>query len=258
MKILIAGTGNVAQALGKAFVRAGHTVIGVVGRNEQKTLQLARRLQSKPFFSFSKVPLSADLTVIAVKDDAIPVVAKLLPDLKGTVVHTSGTTDISVLKRFRKRGVLWPVETISTSGSIRFKNVPFVMESGDETSARRLMQLISSLSGVAYVLDSQQRRTLHLAAVMVNNFTNYLLTAAEDILQREELPKELLKKLAESTISNAFHSGARNVQTGPARRNDLKTMDLHLRYLSFHPDYAHLYRVLSSLIANVHKEPQKP
>jgi predicted short-subunit dehydrogenase-like oxidoreductase (DUF2520 family) len=258
MKILISGTGNVAQALGKAFSVAGHTIIGVAGRNKEKTLLLADKLKTKPIFSFSKVPLSADLNVIAVKDDAISVVAKSLPDLKGTVVHTSGSTDISTLKRFRKHGVLWPVETFSSSHRISFKNVPFVIESGDELSTIRLMQLVNSLSGETYLLDSHQRRTLHLTAVIVNNFTNYLLTAAEDILQKESLPIDLLKKLAESTIRNAFKSGAKNSQTGPARRNDRKTIDLHLKYLAFNKDYAHLYEVFSALIANVHKEPSKP
>lgn len=258
MKVLIIGTGNVATALGKAFAAAGHQLTGVAGRDEIKTRKLAAKLKTTPFFSFSEVPLSADLTVIAVKDDAINLVASKLPKLKGVVIHTSGSTNISALKKFARRGVLWPVETISKSNRGKFKGVPFVIEGGDEKTTALLMQTVHSLSGETYVMDSERRQVMHMAAVIVNNFTNYLLTVAEDILQKESLPFEVLRKLSESTIENAFRTGAKASQTGPAARNDRKTLEQHLKLLSSSKDYSRLYSIISKMIARVHKVPAKP
>lgn len=258
MKILIIGTGNVAAALGKAFLAAGHQLAGIAGRDETKTRKLASRLKTNPFFSFSKIPVSADLTVIAVKDDAISSVASQLPKIRGVVVHTSGSTNISALKRFAHRGVLWPVETISKTNRGKFKGVPFVIEGADERTTTLLMRAVHSLSGETYVMDSDQRKVMHMAAVIVNNFTNYLLTVAEDILQKESLPFEVLQKLSESTVQNAFRSGAKSSQTGPAARNDRKTIEQHFQYLSQNRDYERLYRMISEMISRVHKVPSKP
>jgi predicted short-subunit dehydrogenase-like oxidoreductase (DUF2520 family) len=257
MKILIAGTGNVALALGKAFTGAGHTLIGITGRDAVKTGIAASKLNTAAFPGFSKLPLSADLIVIAVKDDAIADVVKRLPSFRGTVVHTSGSTPMELLKKFKRHGVLWPVATIPKPRKGQFTKVPFVIESNHEKSTTLLMQAVHSLSGETYLLDSEQRKVLHLAAVVVNNFTNYLLTVAEDILRKESLPFEILHKLSESTVQNAFKAGAKVSQTGPARRNDHKTMDLHLKYLAGNKDYARLYRMISELITRVHKEQVK-
>jgi predicted short-subunit dehydrogenase-like oxidoreductase (DUF2520 family) len=117
------------------------------------------------------------------------------------------------------------------------------------------MLLAASISDRIYILDSRQRAILHVAAVFANNFTNYLLGVAIDLIRTGDLPSELLESLAKSTVTNAFTYGAMEAQTGPARRGDMKTINRHLKILKKNPEYYELYRVLTDLIGKVHKNP---
>ena len=57
---------------------------------------------------------------------------------------------------------------------------------------KKLAKLIGSKS---FPLDSSQREQLHLAAVLVNNFTNHLFAEADLICEQNNLPFDLLLPL---------------------------------------------------------------
>ncbi|MFM7079733.1 MAG: DUF2520 domain-containing protein [Bacteroidota bacterium] len=65
----------------------------------------------------------------------------------------------------------------------------------------------------------------------------------------------MLHTLAETTIKNAFAAHPRSVQTGPAKRNDQKTIRKHLAFLKNNPAAKKLYATLSESIAAVHNKP---
>lgn len=80
----------------------------------------------------------------------------------------------------------------------------------------------------------------------VNNFPNHLYVLADSLLKKNNLPFEIFSPLMFSTVE----SGVKNPkasQTGPAKRNDKKTMSAHLKLL---PDknYRILYKLLSNSI----------
>ena len=257
MKIFIVGSGNVAFAMGKAFRKAGHNIRGVYGRNQANTVKLAKALSCKTYLQLQDLPLNGDLYLIAVKDDAISEISKKLPALKGLVVHTSGTVPLSVLSKFKKHGVFYPVETITATGKTSFRRVPICLEASGENEMKSLMKLANTISQKIYVLNSNQRMALHIAAVFTNNFSNYLLTIASSILNKEHLSVELLENLANSTIKNAFIKGPLSAQTGPARRNDTTTINNHLRYLRFNKNYKEAYQLMTRQIMDVHNKLKK-
>ena len=76
--------------------------------------------------------INSDLTIIAVNDDKIKDVISLLPDIP--TVHTSGNTDISVLKGyFNNYGVLYPLQTFKKSLASNPKSeTPFLIESNNK------------------------------------------------------------------------------------------------------------------------------
>jgi predicted short-subunit dehydrogenase-like oxidoreductase (DUF2520 family) len=254
MKVFIIGTGNVATTLGKAFTGAGHSITGIFGRTEKNVRSLAKKLHCKSYTDPAAIPLNADVYLIAIKDDALESVVTKLPELKGVVAHTAGATPMKILGRFRYHGVFYPVETITKTFRVSLKQVPICIEGFDETSFKKLMQLARSVSEETYSLDSDQRAVLHLAAVYTNNFTNALLGIAGDLLENENLPLNLLKPLALTTVKNAFSHGAIESQTGPAKRNDTRTLQKHLELLSLNEEYSRIYRLLSRHIRNVHKK----
>jgi hypothetical protein len=91
---------------------------------------------------------------------------------------------------------------------------------------------------------------LHVAGVVVNNFTNHLYAVAEDFCGKENIDFKLLFPLIQETAQRLNHFSAKDVQTGPALRNDVFTLDKHLRILSAHPKLKYLYLKLTNSIMN--------
>lgn len=238
-----------ATQLGTAFKKLGHKIVFVYSPNISHAATLGTRLNTawgKSLDALEQYP--ADVCILAVKDDAIAEVVKKMPPLKNSLIlHTSGATDISVLKKkFKNCGVLWQVQTMKAGTKIDFKEVPLVIEANNPSSKTKLMQLARSLSPKIYSLNSQQRRVLHLGAVWVNNFPNHLYYLSERLLKKHHLPYELFGSLILSTAENGIKNPKAS-QTGPAKRNDKKTMQEHLKLL---PDknYRALYKLLSQSI----------
>ena len=75
-----------------------------------------------------------------------------------------------------------------------------------------------------------------------------MLFQAKTILDSEGIDFNLLKPLARETIEKAFYMMPELAQTGPARRNDVKTMQAHLEKLKENPELAGLYKQISGSI----------
>lgn len=249
MKIFLIGSGNVATQLGIAFKRCGHEIVFVYSPNIHHAARLGEALKSSWGKTLKAIPhFPADMYIIAVKDDAITEVIKQMPPLKNKlVIHTSGATDISILKKkFKNCGVLWQIQTIKARTKVDFKKVPLVIEASNLSAEKTIRKLANDLSDKVYSFNSKQRRVLHLGAVWVNNFPNHMYMLAEALLKKHNMPFELFGPLMLSTTE----SGMKNpeaAQTGPAKRNDKKTMSAHLKLL---PDknYRTLYKLLSKSI----------
>jgi len=153
--------------------------------------------------------------------------------------------------------VIYPVETITGKLNLSFRNIPLCIEAESEITLQQLLRLASSISEKIFLLDSKERAKLHLAAVFTNNFTNHLLNIATGMLDKEKLPHELLKRLAETTVKNAFQLGPIAAQTGPAKRNDQHTIQKHLNELKADTQLYELYRLITKQITDVHNKSKK-
>ena len=99
-------------------------------------------------------------------------------------------------------------------------------------------------------LAEADRFKMHVAGVFVNNFTNHLYAVAEDFCSKESLDFKLLLPLIQSTAQRIKEISPKDIQTGPAHRNDVFTLDKHLRLLSAHPKLKYLYLKLTDSIMN--------
>lgn len=256
MKIYIIGSGKVATLLGKMLMKYGYRPLGICGRNHKAVHALAKVLGCQSFDSAKDIPANGDLYFIAVKDDAIGLVAKSLKHVKGALIHTSGATPLAALGRKKRAGVFYPVSTIRENFPKTFKKVPICLEATDETTMKKLGVIATALSNKIYLLDSPERARLHLAAVFTNNFTNHLLGIAMNLLDENHLPPELLEFLAVSTVRNAFENGAFESQTGPAVRHDTRTIQRHLNALKSDKQAYEIYNLITNQLLRVHKKPK--
>ena len=110
------------------------------------------------------------------------------------------------------------------------------------------------LSDRVFHINSRQRLYLHLAAVFASNFTNHMYHISSVILEKEELPADLLIPLIIETASKVRTIHPSESQTGPAVRNDQNVIKKHLDLLSFSPEIREIYAILSRNISRYRQE----
>jgi predicted short-subunit dehydrogenase-like oxidoreductase (DUF2520 family) len=229
------GSGNLAWPLAQDLEKAGHFIPVVYSRNQDSALLMAAQLYDTQVIEtpdFSDYDL--DLLVIAVSDDAIEQVSRdLWVNEETMVVHTSGGRPIEILDHLETNyGVFYPLQTFTKEKAIDLSDVPICIEAENTRVHEILFDVGKSISSKVVVLNSEQRKTIHLAAVFANNFTNHMLFWAKTVLDSEGLDFNLLKPLCKETVEKAFHLTPELAQTGPARRGDVETMKRHLDQLS--------------------------
>jgi len=196
---VVMGSGNVATHLSEALLNAGFSV-----------LQLWKR---------GEVLRDADVYFIAFSDDAIEEVSKLIPDGK-LFAHTSGSVELA------RGGVFYPLQTFSKNLEVDWATIPILIENSEI-----LVDIAKKISNNVQLTTPEQRRQLHLSAVFACNFTNHLWTVSEQLLAEKDLSFDLLKPLIYQTVRKIEGCSPRDAQTGPAVRNDEKTIARHREML---------------------------
>lgn len=257
MNIVLLGSGNVATHLGRAFKMAGQTIVQVWSRNPEHATELADTLAAEAISDMEDVSRSADLYIISVKDDAIRTVATSLKLDNKLIVHTSGSVGLDVLDGISSRvGVFYPLQTFSKSKAVDFRQVPIAIEAREADDVAVIRSVADRLSEKVIELNSQQRKTLHVAAVFACNFTNHLYAISKDLLDKQELDFELIRPLINETADKIKLNDPQDVQTGPAVRGDQQTIETHLSMLDDQPELREIYEKLSQSIVNLHKRTQ--
>ena len=163
------------------------------------------------------------------------------------VVHTSGTASLETLDPKNKRGVFYPLQTFSKNKEIDFSEIPFCLETENESDYALLEAVAKSISNSVFSINSEQRKALHVSAVFVNNFTNHLYQIGQEICEEHQVPFEILKPLIQETAKKINILNPIDAQTGPAKRNDSSTIETHLEYLTSE-NQKNIYKLLTQSI----------
>ena len=247
IKITIIGSGNVAQHLIDAFAKSNAVEIIQVFSRTQK--QISPLLDTSKITNDWNALAETDLYIIAVSDDAIADVSSQLPFENRLVVHTSGSASLTSLDSKNRKGVFYPLQTFTKGKAIDFKTIPFCLEAQLESDYALLEKVASAISYSIHKIDSHQRKALHVAAVFVNNFTNYLYQLGNDICQENHVSFDILKPLILETAEKSLTISPKDAQTGPAKRNDIKTIEAHESFLS-NKNQSTIYKILTQSIQN--------
>ncbi len=248
--ISIIGAGNVATQLGMTLYKEGYFISQIYSRSQKNASLLSKKIKAEAISDLKKLNQDSSIYIIAVKDDVIELVAKQLKLKDKIVVHTSGSVSIDVLKKSSKNfGVFYPLQTFSKNKKINFKTIPICIEANNTATSTTLQYFAKSISENVKKVNSGQRQKIHLTAVFASNFSNHMYAIAESLLAKDKLSLDLLKPLIEETANKIKDNKPNAVQTGPAMRNDKKTMDSHLKLLSKEKDLQKIYTLLSQSIA---------
>lgn len=243
--VVILGTGNVATHLFRAFSQSPRIRVKQVYNHDSTSLNF---FEGKAPTTTSIQDLeTADLYLLALKDDVIPRYAEKLKSYDGLIAHTSGAVPLEALQGPRRTGVFYPLQTFSRDLEVDYSSIPFCLESSDPRDMQLLHQLAEGLSAPAYEINSPQRKQLHLAAVFVCNFVNHLYTIGQDLCEKHQMPFKILEPLIMATAQKIQQAPPREVQTGPAIRGDNSTIAAHLDLLK-NPDHTAIYELLTRAI----------
>lgn len=261
IEVVILGFGNVGQHLYNAFMHSNQVkVIQVYNRTVSV---FSSEMVSNYTTSLSNIK-KADIYIIAIPDDAISDFSEKLSIRKQLVVHTSGSVGMNELSGNNRKGIFYALQTFSAATDVDFNEIPICIEAESEADVKTLVKLGEAISEKVVVINSQQRRKLHLAAVFVNNFVNHLYHISAEILDKNNLDFDLLKPLITETAKKVLVLSPSEAQTGPALRNDQKTIEKHLSLLTemrapdgINTNLAELYQLITKNIQNLSANPTK-
>ncbi len=254
MKVALVGSGNVATVLGKVIHKAGHQIVQVLGRNENNAKALAQNFNC-PYGSFKTTGYKdADIYLLAITDTALYHLDQYVQLNNKLVVHTAGSVSKDVLKNISSNyGIIYPLQSL-IKDSEEVPEIPLFVDGSNYETTDVIRDFAKTFSNSVTVADDKERLKYHVAAVLVNNFTNHLFAMADVFCQKENIDFPQLYPLINETIRRVQLYSPESVQTGPAIREDIYTLGKHLQVLSAHPDLKYLYLKLSESILKLHQK----
>lgn len=251
MQIVIIGSGNVATVLGRLCKQQGHEIVLVMSRNKLHAKILADELHCAYADYNEKLTENAGLYLLAVSDTALYEMDKNFTLGNKLVLHTAGSVSKDVLKTISTNyGVLYPLQSLRKEMKY-LAETPFLIDGNTADTITLIEDFARTLSSSISIANDQQRLKLHVSAVLVSNFTNHLYALAESFCIKEQLDYALLGPLIKETAQRAVAFSPAAVQTGPAVRNDVFTIEKHLQILHEYPQIKNLYIRLSESIMKV-------
>jgi predicted short-subunit dehydrogenase-like oxidoreductase (DUF2520 family) len=248
MDIVIVGTGNTATVLGRKLKNAGHRIVQVFGRDSTAASELAYALGTESTNYWNVVTRNADLYILAVSDIVVEDVFQELQLSDKIVVHTAASVPLGVLKgKTARYGVFYPLQSLKKEVH-HLPDIPIIIDASDNRTLDLLENLARTISSRVFVAGDEMRVKLHLAAVMVNNFTNHLYALMETYCREEGLDFHLLLPLIKETASRLDDVSPSKTQTGPAVRNDTTTIEKHLDLLQKYPQLKRMYELFTESI----------
>lgn len=253
MKVVIIGSGNVATALGRSIVAAGHAIVQVAGRNNEAVNRLAAEWRAAATAEWGTVDKTADIYLISLSDAALPGLAGRLALPGKLVLHTAGALPAGALRGVTDRsGVLYPLQSFR-SGIAAPEEFPLLIDAVRPEDIPVIRVFAETLTRQVVEANDAVRLKLHVAAVLVNNFTNHLYTLASDFCREEDIDFTLLLPLIRETADRVGPSAPREVQTGPAMRGDRITLERHKQILSNYHNINQLYELFTILIEEYYR-----
>jgi len=254
MKVVLIGSGSVATHLGLALQAKGCTISQVYSRNVLNAETLAKKLNTTFITDISEIYMDADIYFYALTDNAFKSILKKIVMPEGIQVHTAGCIPMNEFEGYTsKYGVFYPLQTFSKNRSVDFSQIPVYIEASNFEVQQQLLEIANLLTQKTYLIDSEHRKKLHLAAVFACNFTNYMYDVASVILEDSGFLFEMIQPLIAETAGKIKIMNPYDAQTGPAVRMDEITISKHLKMLDKHPEFKKIYKLMTKNINKRHK-----
>ena len=248
MEMVIIGSGNVATVLGHRFRDAGHRIRQVYSREMAHAARLGEELGCEAVSRWEDLYRDADVYLVALSDDALRGLGGKVSLPGRLVLHTAGAVSKEVLLDVSiNSGVLYPLQSLRKELK-PYPEIPLLIDANQPADRERIAALARSISGQVSAASDGQRLKLHLAAVLVNNFTNHLYTLAAAYCENEGADFSMLLPLIRATAERLTDTTPAEAQTGPAKRGDEATIQRHLKLIDNYKDIKEIYTLMTQQI----------
>lgn len=199
---------------------------------------------------------------ITVPDDQIQSVVRQISllDVPGKnaklVLHASGVYSLAALNPLHEAGYniacAHPLLAINDPVTAREKlhSAWFAIEDTDDEKVEfSLVDFFNKCGNRTFKINPARKALYHTAACTLSNYLVTLMDVSQKIFEKSGMPGEIVHQAAlpllESVVDNLRNKDCRDALTGPIRRGDLHTIEMHLESLrAFIPEIAELYKLL--------------
>lgn len=252
------GSGNVATHLAQILFQKGIVIKQICSRLLSNAIFLAQKVNAEGIDHIQNIDENVDIIFCCTKDDLIFKICNKIAKQKKIpyIVHTSGTVGLEVFDsikgKFSGVGIFYPLQTFSKSNAVDFSEIPIGITTENKTLEKKLFELSSLITKHTFIISDEDRKHLHLSAVLVNNFVNHLFAIAQHYCEENDLDFNLLKPLIYQTIAKIDTVPAIDAQTGPAKRNDADIIQKHLAMLDDDKLTKNIYQALTESILSMY------
>ncbi|MBO5865504.1 MAG: DUF2520 domain-containing protein [Bacteroidaceae bacterium] len=248
-RVVLVGAGNMATAIAYALKEGGNTPVAVWSRTLESAELLGGRVGCTFTTDIASLPV-ADIYIISVTDNALHGVASAVAERfpNALLLHTAGSIPMDALHEVgaTRYGVLYPMQTVNKNNPVSLKNITTFIEGCCDDVIALIEKMAYVISDKVVYATSEQRCSLHVAAVFACNFPNAVYNMAYELMQRNSLPFDAMLPLIDEAARKVHRMLPQEAQTGPARRGDENVMNLHKSMLD--GELANIYETLSDYI----------
>ena len=244
-KIYVVGYGNLGKHLSEYFIQNSINFGGIF--TDQSISIAGIDIYRKS--AINLILKKGDVLFVTTKDDEIASVIHQVENPDVVKIYCSGSVSLESLSTISNCGAWYPLYSFSGNASIDWNKVPVFIEYSNEYVFELLSNICGELNKEFHVLNSQNRKQLHLAAVFANNFVNACFIGANEVIkENESLKFDFLLPIIQQTIEKVAIGNPKDCQTGPAKRHDENTLLEHSIMLKQLPSEQALYKAISKFI----------
>lgn len=253
-RIVLVGAGNMATAIAYSLKDGGNAPVAVWSRTIESASLLGGRVGCAFTNDLALLP-AADIVIISVPDNALCDVAAAVAGRfpNALLLHTAGSMPMDALREAGASyyGVLYPMQTVNKNSPVSLRNITTFIEGCNGVATERITGIAAIISEKVVYATSEQRCSLHVAAVFACNFPNAVYNMAYELMQRNGLPFDAMLPLIDEAARKVHRMSPLEAQTGPARRGDENVMNAHKSMLD--DELANIYETLSNYIMKRNK-----
>ena len=262
MKSLISfiGAGKVGSSFGKYLSDRGCKIIGYFSKSRSSAREAAEITHSSLYETVKDLVLASNIVFITARDESIvKILETAVPHANENTCFCYCSGALSCEEMPFSCCSLHPLIAVPDKHSPEvFSDCIFTLEGRDSYfGTQRIYDLMRSAGNRVIRLRGENKTLYHAACVTASNLVIGLLDEAIELLTKcgfdRDTAFEALLPLFSANVSAVKEKGIKNALTGPIERNDILTVEKHLKVLDQQDDKT-LYRILSQHVLAIAKQ----